>query len=84
MRNLLFVAVATVTMAVAVPAVAQVYIGGGPTPGGVDAAPVGPNYRLYDQWRGYDEADVGDCHVARERTIRPNGRVTVRSYRECD
>jgi hypothetical protein len=82
-RNLLFVAVASVTMAVAVPAVAQVYIGGGPTPGGVDAAPVGPNYRSYDQWRG-DEADVGDCHVVRERTIRPNGRVTVRSYRECD
>jgi hypothetical protein len=72
-----------VTLMVAAPALGQAYIGGGPTPGGVDVAPVGPGYyRSGEYWRG-DQADLGECRVFRERIVTPSGRVVFRTRRDC-
>jgi hypothetical protein len=78
MKSLLFAAAAVAVMSAAVPAFAQGYVGGGPTPGGVDAAPVtAPYYSEY--WRRGDA-----CRLVRERIETPSGRVISRTQRECD
>jgi hypothetical protein len=85
-RLLLAAAAAGITLVAAVPASAQVYLGGGPSPGGVDVAPVGPgveqSYGARDQWRG-DYSDIGSCRLVRDRTVTPGGRVVFRTHRDC-
>jgi hypothetical protein len=90
MRKFIAVLAAAAALGVAAPASAQVYFGAGP--GGVELG-VGDGYRGY---RGYGHRHWGDgprwrggayawgrCRVIRERIVRPNGRVVVRTREVC-
>jgi hypothetical protein len=90
MRELLFASAALATLAVAVPASAQVYLGADPGGAGVQVGPfgfgVGPRYDRRDRWRdGYrDDYAYDDCPLVRERVVTPSGRVIIRTHRVCD
>jgi hypothetical protein len=87
MRKLLFGLVAAATVALALPASAQVWVGADPYGAGVQVGPfgvgVGPRFgwdrHYYD---GY--AYAGDCRVVRSRIRTYDGRVIVRTRRICD
>jgi hypothetical protein len=85
MKKLLFGAAAAALLVAAVPASAQVFLGGDPGGVGVQVGPfglgVGPRYG----WYGDDYAYAGpDCPLVRERVVTPSGRVIYRTYRACD
>lgn len=92
MKTLLLAGAAAVTLAMTVPASAQVGIGADPGGVGVHVGPlgvgVGPDYwgGGYRRWhRGYDAYNyAGDCRVMRERIVTPSGRVIFRTRRICD
>jgi hypothetical protein len=77
MRKLLFATAATLAIAAAAPASAQVYFGRH----GVQVGPLrlGEPYR--DRWR---RDYAYDCPLVRERIVTPSGRVVYRTHRECD
>ncbi len=84
MKKFLMISAASLMLAVAVPASAQVYFGAGP--GGVEVG-VGPTYGWrHRHWRDryWDDAYAGDCRVIRERFVTPDGRVIYRSRQICD
>jgi hypothetical protein len=88
MRKLLFATAATVALAVAAPASAQVYSDwdGGV---GVHVGPfgfgLGPRYGWDDGWRGrYAYGYAYGCHLVRERIVTPYGNVVFRTHRVCD
>jgi hypothetical protein len=78
-NKLLFAAVAATTL-IATPAFAQYYVGGGPSPGGVDVVPSGPYYWTDDDWGG----GTGYCREVRERLVLPDGAVSYRMRRDCE
>jgi hypothetical protein len=87
MKNFIAVLAAAAALGVAAPASAQVYFGAGP--GGVEVG-VGDGYRGHHRhwrhgdrrhWRGAYAWDR--CRVIRERIVRPNGRVVVRTREVC-
>ena len=76
---------ALLTLAVASPAGAQVYLDAGP--GGVEVGVGSPNYgwRHRDRYyRNYRDDYASDCRVIRERIVTPSGRVIVRTRQICD
>jgi hypothetical protein len=85
MRKLVAVLAAAAALGVAAPASAQIYFGAGP--GGIGVG-IGDGYwghrhHGWDRrhWRG--AYAYGDCRVIRERIVRPNGRVVVRTREVC-
>ena len=85
MRKLLFATAATLALAAAVPATAQVYGGVDRGGAGVEVGPlrfgVGPRY----DWRYRGRHDYAyDCRVVRERIVTPSGRVVYETHRTCD
>jgi hypothetical protein len=81
MRTLFLAATAAAMLAS--PAGAQVYFDSGP--GGFDLR-VGRDFSYgerYDLgWRGAYAS--GDCRLVRSRMAHPNGRMTYRTWRQCD
>jgi hypothetical protein len=78
MRKLLFATAATLAIAAAVPASAQVYI----DRHGVEVGPLRfGEHGWRDRWR-HDYAE--DCRVVRERIVTPSGRVVYETRRDCD
>ena len=87
MKKLLFAAIAVVTLGMAIPANAQVFVGADPGGAGVRVGPfgtgVGPDYwggpRYYRHY-----AYVPACRSVHTRIMTPSGRVIWRTHRECD
>ena len=79
MKKLLLIAPACVTLAMAMPASAQVYPDAGLNR--LDD----PNYGWpQSHWRrGYDAYARGDCRVIRERIVLPDGREIYSSRQIC-
>jgi hypothetical protein len=97
MRNILFATLAAATVFAAVPASAQIYLGGGGVQVGPFGFGVGPRYgyrnhdydygyRNYDNgYRNYDnDYAYGGCQLVRERVVTPRGHVIYRTRRECN
>jgi hypothetical protein len=92
------VAVAAVTLGMAAPASAQLFVGADNGGAGVQVGPlgvgVGPRFsddRYYN--RGYDRYDRGyrsnayyanNCRMVRSRVMTPNGNVVYRARRICN
>jgi len=76
-KKLLFGLVSAAALAVSVPASAVEFDVG---PGGVAV------HRDHDWWLRHHRRfrDEADCRVVRERIVRPNGRVIIRTRRDCD
>ena len=85
MRKLLFATAATIALAAAVPASAQVYVGADRYGAGVGVGPfrlgVGPRYGWHDHWR---HAYAYGCRPIRERIVTPSGRVIYQTRHICD
>ncbi len=91
MRKLLFALIGLAPLALAAPAVGQVYFGAGPA--GIEVGVGGPSYGRYydDDWRwrrrGWDRGYAyggGACRVVRERIETPSGRLIIQTRRVCD
>ena len=87
MKKLLFAAIAVVTLGIAIPANAQVFVGADRGGAGVRVGPfgvgVGPDY-----WGGpryyRDYAYAPGCRLVRTRIMTPSGHIIWRTHRECD
>ena len=87
MKKLLFAAIAVVTLGMAIPANAQVFVGADPGGAGVRVGPfgvgIGPDY-----WGGRryyrDYAYAPTCRLVHTRIMTPSGRIIWRTHRECD
>ncbi len=87
MKKLLFAGVAAVSLGIAIPANAQVFVGADPGGAGVRVGPfgvgVGPDY-----WGGpryyRDYAYAPDCRLMRTRIVTPSGHIIWRTRRICD
>jgi len=87
MKKLLFAAIAAVTLGIAIPASAQVFVGADPGGAGVRVGPfgvgVGPDY-----WGGpryyRDYAYAPGCRLVHTRIMTPSGHVIWRTHRQCD
>ena len=77
MRKLLFATAATLAIAAAAPASAQVYF----DRHGVDVGPLRFGEPHRDHWR---RDYASDCRVVRERIVTPSGRVVYETHRTCD
>lgn len=73
---------ALLTLAVASPASAQVYLDAGPR--GVDVGVGSPDYGWRHRHRHWRDDYASDCRVIRERIVTPSGRVIYRSRQICD
>jgi hypothetical protein len=86
MRKILLATLAAAAVLTAVPASAQIYLGGGRGGAGVQVGPlgigVGPRYgyRNYDYDNDYA---YGGCQLVRERFVTPRGHVVFRTRRAC-
>ena len=92
MKKVIFVAVAAVTLGLAVPASAQVFLGADSYGAGVQFGPlgvgVGPRFsddRYYHRRRGYRANAYyrDNCHQVRARVVRRDGRVVYRTRQVC-
>jgi len=91
MKRLLFVVAAAATLGLAVPASAQVFLGGDSHGVGVQLGPlgigVGPRFSddRYHHRRGYrsDAYYRDDCRQVRSRIVRRDGRVVYRTRQIC-
>jgi hypothetical protein len=83
MRTTLFILAGAMSLAVAAPASAQVYLGtDGPGVGVHIGVGERQHRRVYRE--RYDGYARGDCREVRTKTYRPNGRVVYRTRRVCD
>lgn len=80
MKKFLLIAAASMTLAMSVPASAQVYFGAGP--GGVGVG-VGPGYGWHHRHYWRDDY-ASDCRLIRERIVTPSGHVIHRTRQICD
>jgi len=92
MKKVVFVAVAAVTLGLAVPASAQVFLGADSYGAGVQFGPlgvgVGPRFsddRYYHRRRGYRANAYyrDNCRQVRSRVVRRDGRVVYRTRQVC-
>jgi hypothetical protein len=91
MRKIILATLAAAAVLAAVPASAQIYLGGDRGGAGVQVGPlgfgVGPRYgyRHYDSYSygAYGGDYAYGCPLVRERFITPRGRVIVRMHRSC-
>lgn len=85
MRTSLFILASAATLAVATPAMSQVYFGADDR--GVHVG-VGDGDRYHHRrvYRDYDEDTYarGSCREIRSKTYTPDGRVVYRTKRVCD
>jgi hypothetical protein len=75
MRKLLFVMAAGAALMMTVPP--EAYAGGVGVRVGPDGIRIGPRDRGRDHY-------ASDCRVIKERIVRPNGNVVVKTRRICD
>jgi hypothetical protein len=89
MNKLVFGLLASVLLAVATPASAQMFIGADSGGAGVQLGPigagVGPRFSDdgYYRRRGYDANAYYDCRLVRSRVVTPGGHVVLRTRRVC-